>query len=234
MTAEPKQPESATLVGPERFGRVLFFVLLTLIALTFLARDGWSVAILVLLPGATLLVTLWATDADRRLRVIATGAVIASAPIALAAGIVPDPGHLLYIASLALILVFDMAVPAAVALRIKDSPRVSLQTLLAGLVIYLHIGLIFATVYGGIASIEGRSFFHAAGPVAHSDYVYYSFATLTTVGYGDLTAAAPLGRMLSAIEALLGQVYLVTVVALIVSRFGTESRAAREDVQGGD
>ena len=226
MTAEPKRSESATPVGPERFGRVLFFVLLTLIALTLLPRHGWSVAILVLLPGATLLVTLWAIDADRRLRVIATGAVIASAPIALAAGTVPNPGPL-YIATLALILVFDMAVPAAAALRIKDSPRVSLQTLLAGLVIYLHIGLIFATAYGGIASIEGRPFFHAAGPVALSDYVYYSFATLTTVGYGDLTAAAPLGRMLSAIEALLGQVYLVTVVALIVSRFGTESRAAR-------
>ncbi len=234
MTAEPKRPESATPVGPERFGRVLFFVLLTLIALALLPRHGWGVAIFVLLPGVTLLVTLWATDADRRLRVIATGSVIASALIALAAGTVPDFAYPLQIASLALILVFDMAVPAAVALRIKDSPRVSLQTLLAGLVIYLHIGLIFATAYGGIASIEGRPFFHAAGPVALSDYVYYSFATLTTVGYGDLTAAAPLGRMLSAIEALCGQVYLVTVVALIVSRFGTESRAAREDVKGGD
>ena len=49
-----------------------------------------------------------------------------------------------------------------------------------------------------------------------ADYLYFSFVTITTVGYGDFTAASGLGRALASLEALLGQVYLVTVVATIV------------------
>jgi len=58
--------------------------------------------------------------------------------------------------------------------------------------------------------------------VSMADFLYYSFVTLTTVGYGDVTAATNLGRMLSVIEALVGQLYLVIVVALIVSNIGRE------------
>ena len=57
-----------------------------------------------------------------------------------------------------------------------------------------------------------------------SDFVYFSFATLTTVGYGDLTAATDLGRSLAITEALIGQIYLVTVVALIVPNIGRARR----------
>jgi hypothetical protein len=46
---------------------------------------------------------------------------------------------------------------------------------------------------------------------------YYSFVTLTTVGYGDMATATDLGHTLSVFEALLGQIYLVTVVSLIVT-----------------
>jgi hypothetical protein len=48
-------------------------------------------------------------------------------------------------------------------------------------------------------------------------YLYFSFTTLTTVGFGDLTAGSDAGRMLAVMEALLGQLYLVTVVAFIVA-----------------
>ncbi len=61
------------------------------------------------------------------------------------------------------------------------------------------------------------------------DSLYFSFTTLTTLGYGDLTPAGDVGRMLAITEALIGQVYLVTIVALIVTNLGREqeSPAAR-------
>ncbi len=61
-----------------------------------------------------------------------------------------------------------------------------------------------------------------------SDFVYYSFVTLTTVGYGDLTASTGIGRMLSVTEALVGQLYLVTVVAILVSNLGRNRKPAAE------
>jgi voltage-gated potassium channel Kch len=54
--------------------------------------------------------------------------------------------------------------------------------------------------------------------------VYFSFVTLTTVGYGDLTAAFDAGRIASIFEALFGQLYLVSVVALLVANLGRERR----------
>jgi hypothetical protein len=54
------------------------------------------------------------------------------------------------------------------------------------------------------------------------DFVYYSFVTMTTLGYGDLTARANLGRMLSVTEALFGQLYLVSVVAVLVANIGRQ------------
>jgi voltage-gated potassium channel Kch len=58
------------------------------------------------------------------------------------------------------------------------------------------------------------------------DFLYFSYVTLTTVGYGDLTAAGDLGRMLAVTEALLGQLYLVTVVALVIGNIGRERTRA--------
>ena len=61
-----------------------------------------------------------------------------------------------------------------------------------------------------------------------ADYLYFSFVTQTTVGYGDLTAAGGFGRALAVLEALIGQLYLVTVIALLVSNLGSARRRARE------
>jgi hypothetical protein len=54
--------------------------------------------------------------------------------------------------------------------------------------------------------------------------LYFSYVTLATLGYGDYTAASNLGHMLAVAEALIGQIYLVTVVALLVSRLRVRSR----------
>jgi uncharacterized membrane protein len=67
-----------------------------------------------------------------------------------------------------------------------------------------------------------------------TDYLYFSFVTLTTVGYGDLVARGSLGRMLAVSEALLGQLYLVTVVALLVGNVGRPRRASGEPRAGAE
>ena len=87
---------------------------------------------------------------------------------------------------------------------------------------YMLLGMLFAFVYGAIDRF-GLQFFNGAVPATVSNCLYFSFTTLTTVGYGDLTARTNLGHTLATFEALIGQIYLVTVVSLIVSNLGRPS-----------
>ena len=111
---------------------------------------------------------------------------------------------------------------------VKDLPSVSGRTILGLLSVYLLIGMTFAALFTTIAVISDEPFFAETKTAEPVDFTYFSFVTLATVGYGDFTAANPMPRMLSAIEGLLGQLYLVTVVAVAVSRVRPRRRQPPE------
>jgi voltage-gated potassium channel Kch len=102
---------------------------------------------------------------------------------------------------------------------------VTLQVVYAALCLYLLLGLAFAFAYGALQDVSHDAFFSGGTEGTTNDFLYFSLTTLTTTGYGDFTAATEFGRALSVTEALLGQVYLVTVIALLVSNL--RPRAAR-------
>jgi hypothetical protein len=79
--------------------------------------------------------------------------------------------------------------------------------------------MFFALVFDGIGLIDSGPFFAQGIDGTIPDYLYFSFTTLTTTGYGDLTAATQLGRTVANVEQLVGQAYLVTIVAFVVSRW---------------
>jgi Ion channel len=110
-----------------------------------------------------------------------------------------------------------------VARRLLRHPRIQGSTVLGALCIYLLLGQFFAYLYSTIGALD-KPFFVQQPNATLVDYLYFSYTTQTTVGYGDLTAAQDLGRMLAVSEALTGQLYLVTVIALLVSNLG-RSRA---------
>lgn len=90
--------------------------------------------------------------------------------------------------------------------------------MLGAVCIYVLIGMMFAFVYAAIDGIGSAPFFVQTSHATTPDFLYFSFITQTTVGYGDFTAAADLGRALSVLEALIGQLHLVTIIAVLVSR----------------
>jgi hypothetical protein len=80
------------------------------------------------------------------------------------------------------------------------------------------IGIVFVYLYGVITVLGSGDFFAQGTDGTRSLRLYFSFVTLATLGYGDYTAAGELGRTLAVVEALIGQLYLVTVIAVLVSR----------------
>jgi hypothetical protein len=82
----------------------------------------------------------------------------------------------------------------------------------------------FTFFYGAVASLDSAPFFASGTDGTVPIRLYFSYVTLSTVGYGDYTAASNFGHLLSIIEALLGQLYLVTVVAVLVSRMRPRRR----------
>jgi hypothetical protein len=106
--------------------------------------------------------------------------------------------------------------PVAIVRGVRGQLEVTVQTVLAALSVYLLIGLFFAFTYSVMAVIDTGPFFASGIDGLLPDHLYFSYSTLTTVGFGDLTASEDIGRMTSALEALIGQLYLVTVVAVLV------------------
>ena len=102
---------------------------------------------------------------------------------------------------------------------------VTLHTMFGVLCIYLLLGILFAFLYGIVGVTSSGPFFAQHAAESTKNFLYFSFVTITTVGYGDLTAASNLGRSIAIAEALTGQIYLVTVVAAIVGGLGARRRA---------
>jgi len=102
--------------------------------------------------------------------------------------------------------------------------QVTVQSLYGALSAYLLIGLMFASFFGALSKLVPGPFFADGQPVNSGTLQYFSFTTLTTLGYGDFTAAGSFGRAVAVLEALSGQVFLATLVARLVSAYGLERR----------
>lgn len=120
-----------------------------------------------------------------------------------------------------------LLVPVAILRKIGkefSEEGVDLEVVLGALCAYLYIGTYFASLYDVVAHLSKSPFFAQPGAGSRLDYLYFSFVTLTTTGYGDLSPAFGPGRMIAVTEAVIGQLYLVSVVAIVVSAFGTRKR----------
>jgi hypothetical protein len=121
---------------------------------------------------------------------------------------------------------------ASVLRRVATSSTVSSRTILGAVSVYAALGILFTWLYGTLDRIEGGGFFGATA--AHgSDFVFFSYTTLTTTGYGNLVPSGQVGRMLSGLEMMLGQVFLVTLVAGLVSLWRPGGGVLRRRPEGG-
>ncbi|HEX5308742.1 MAG TPA: ion channel [Solirubrobacteraceae bacterium] len=111
-------------------------------------------------------------------------------------------------------------------LRLVRERGVTLQAVAGALTLYLLVGLVFAWTIGFVDEVESVPYFVQAAKPSTSQIAYFSFTAMTTTGFGDLTAATKVGRALTVVEMLIGQLYLVTVIGVLVGNFAGRGRRA--------
>jgi hypothetical protein len=182
------------------------------------------------LLGATLLLALWAADSKPRIMwpaVVIVVVLILTSIIEAANGNVD--GGATRIANALLVGLAPPAIIIGVICSLRTRQAVTLEAVFGVLCVYILLGMFFASVYGTIDRFGGDPFFAGGQSATVARCLYFSFTSLTTAGYGDFTARTNLGHTLSVSEALLGQIYLVTVVSLIVANLGRSRPAAKAE-----
>lgn len=204
---------------PFRYG-VVFLLTVALVVFVIAAPSAnWSRAAALAIEGVALVVAIATGRARKEVRyrrAMGVGVAIFLVVAGVGSGIISRQ-----LSSVVTALV-TAAVPVVIVrglLRLLRERGVTVQAVAGALAIYLSVGLVFAAIIGFIAQVDSTPYFaqHTSG--TEGDRVYFSFTVLTTTGFGDFTAATPVGHALAVIEMLTGQFYLVTVIGLLIGQF---------------
>ena len=210
--------------GGFRYGGVLLLTLAFALFALIASDSGPVRTIELFVAGATLLVavlTSRAPAATRRLAGVGVGLVVLAGGIAAA---IVGPHPALTFAGITVLLLVTAGVILAGLVRLVIERGVVLQAVFGALAVYLLVGLAFAFLIGALATGESAPYFAQGTDATQNARVYYSFTALTTTGFGDYTAATRAGRALAVLEMLVGQLYLVTVIATLVGNLRHQRR----------
>jgi hypothetical protein len=218
MTSATTRPVDVPDEATFRYGAVLLIVL-ALVVFEIVAPAGNAQrAIAVALAGAALLVSVatWRTRSGRQgLLTLLVGAGVVVLVVGAATGVLPPAFEAAAVAFLV------VAIPATLVrglVRLVAERGATLHAIAGALALYLMLGLLFASLIGFVVEVQDDPYF-AQGDVSNGDRVYYSFTVLTTTGFGDYTAATAAGHALAVLEMLAGQLFLVTVIGVLIGHY---------------
>ena len=199
-----------------RFGGVFVLLLLTFVFMASAPSTGrWVPLMSLTLMGGTLLAAMLAARSGKvafYATVIVLLGGLATVVFTILGRSSSEEGIAYGISALLVV-----AAPVAIVRGVLQRGVIDSKTILAALSIYVLAGMLWAFVELTIQAASSHPFFAQTAKGTTSDFLYFSFVTLTTVGYGDLTAVGGLGRAVAVLEAMFGQIYLVTVVAVLIT-----------------
>jgi voltage-gated potassium channel Kch len=210
---------------PRRYGFLLLLLILTYLLSAF--TSGGRVAFIqIVLFAAVAILTLQSTSMRRGAVRLITGLGLLGSAIAawLAVSQVSEVSDGIANIWAGLVLLLTVIV---IVQRVLTMVTVTLQSIFGAVSAYLILGLMFAAFYAAMFHLGGNHFFAGGRPGTTQTFQYFSFTTLTTLGYGDFTAAQSSGQAVAVIEALTGQVFLATLVARLVASFRAPQQRAR-------
>jgi hypothetical protein len=228
-------PPSHRSPRPSRFGLLLILLIVSYLLSAF-DRGAWVSAVQVVLFVGVAVLALRSGHVRRRV-VLPAISVLAGGSVVLGALVLAYSSAEVQGAADAWKAVLLTLTAVLIVSRVIVQPEVTIQSIYGAVSAYMVIGLMFAACYGAMDSLGGGDFFANGSPGNVQTFQYFSFTTLTTLGYGDFTAAQSGGRAVAVMEALFGQVFLATLVARLVSAFPGARRGGRggqDRAQGDD
>ena len=206
-----------SFVTADSYGFVLLLVMVTYTVSVSITQT-WAGSIVLTVQVATVWFTLRTSQARPAVRRVADTVLYLAAATAVVSFFVhqsvAERGGIFLICSL-LYLIAPFSVVRHLILR-RD---IDTETLLGAVTAYLLIGMFFAFAYKAAGVFGSVPFFGTAGHGSLSQDLFFSFVTMTTVGYGNLVPAANPGQTLAVLEALIGQLFLVVAVGKVISSY---------------
>lgn len=216
----------------DAFGLVLILVLATYVLTSLLSNRDWSALVLTVATSATSIVALTSAHARRPTVRVAVALSLLAVVLATAGALFGGRGWL-NVASFIQVLVLTVAM-LAVLRRVVTAAEVGFRTILGAISVYTVLGLLFTYLYGTIDRLQGGAFFEGVAEPVGSDFLFFSYTTLTTTGYGNLVPGGQPGQMLAGLEMMTGQIFLVTLVAGLVSLWRPGNAVRRSRKQDGE
>ncbi len=206
----------------DRYGILL--ILLAVVVLLVPVENTLLRPVVAALLGAVLLFAQ-RTSGARRLVILVSMVLVVLSVVASAVSQIAEDREATMAYS-AIVVILCLGTIATIAAHLIRDPSLDVHIVLGVIVVYLLLGYAFSGVYAFMGARDGVFFAQTDAIHSSVDFFYFSFITITTTGFGDLTPLTDTGKMIAAFEALIGQVYLVTVVALAVSGVTNRRRAA--------
>lgn len=217
-------PASDT-VGRHRYGIVLLLAIAEALFLIVAPEGDASRAVGLVLAGGMLIVVVMTSRSERTVReTAAAGIGLVTLVVALLVALELVPNWVATGLSIVVVLV-TLGQLVRGLVRLLRTSGVTVQAVAGALAVYLLIGIVFAFAIGVTAKAGSREYFAQGTDGTQSQHVYFSFTTMTTTGFGDLTPATRVGRALAVLETLTGQIYLVTVISLLVGNLRRRGEA---------
>lgn len=218
----------------DSYGLVLLLIAITYAvaaSVTGSAR-AWGASLVLVIQVATVWFALRTSGAHRIVRLFADVVLAVAVAIAIGAAVLTDGNDPSLVVLLCSSLLYFIA-PLSIMRDLIARPTVDAETFLGAISAYLLVGMFFAFFFLVLADLQGSPFFTSAGHTTGSQTLFFSFTTLTTTGYGNYVPAESLGQSVAVLEMLIGQIFLATAIAKVITSWTPKRRTQRSGMDEG-
>jgi hypothetical protein len=222
------QSEHGSAIAGHRFFLLFVFLLATLILFPYAEATHFGSYVFRVIGSVAIIVSVYAANVHRSLLILA---VVLAIPALFERIALPKVHtHSFFIFNIVLTLVFDVVILVIIFRHVLAAEQPTSETIFGALCLYLLVGFTFASVYGLLAASQASAFYLDPRTNLHTvpdrfDFIYYSFATMTSLGAAGITPVSTQARSFSILEAILGVLYLAVLIAGLIGAYRPKSTA---------